>query len=63
MCRDLFLHPLYHEDLQMSTEFRITMENLGLSVGLGGQYPPVGSDALVAPKPQTFYFLMGRDIV
>ena len=25
--------------------------------------PIVGSDALVAPKPQTFCFLMGRDIV
>ena len=31
MCRDLFLHPLYHEGSQKSTDFWVTMVNLGLS--------------------------------
>ena len=38
-----------------------------LKFGFIGEFEPpitsVGSDALVAPKPQTFYFLMGKKIV
>ena len=47
---------------------RITIKwEEGFKFGFIGEFEPpitsVGSDALVAPKPQTFCFLMGKKIV
>ena len=43
--------------------FRVPRFKFGFGGALWLHMPPVGSDALVAPKPQTFCFLMGRGIV